>query len=79
VPRDVGGDQLIRALTRFGYEREHQAGSHLKMATTEGGRNIAMVPVHSKAIPMPTLAAILKGVAQHHAISVEELIKRLGL
>lgn len=37
IPRDVGGDDLAKLLTRYGYEVTRQTGSHLRLTTTTRG------------------------------------------
>ncbi|KUG14991.1 hypothetical protein ASZ90_015358 [hydrocarbon metagenome] len=38
LPRDVGGDDLVRRLTLIGYERVHQTGSHVRIRAIIDGK-----------------------------------------
>ena len=78
LPRDVSGATLLAALRRLGYERVRQRGSHVRVTTREGGEHHEVVPLHDP-IRAKTLSSILKSVARHHGIGVEELLRKLGL
>ncbi|MBW2618937.1 MAG: type II toxin-antitoxin system HicA family toxin, partial [Deltaproteobacteria bacterium] len=39
IPRDWGGDDLIKLLRRFGYEPTRQSGSHVRLTTSRGGEH----------------------------------------
>jgi predicted RNA binding protein YcfA (HicA-like mRNA interferase family) len=80
LPRDVGANQLIKVLgSALGYCIDHQSGSHIRIVTTRGD------PVHHETIPyhnpikVGTLARILKNIASHHQMTVEELLQKLDL
>ncbi|HUB85753.1 MAG TPA: type II toxin-antitoxin system HicA family toxin [Rhizomicrobium sp.] len=78
LPRNVGGADLVKALRALGYERTRQEGSHIRLTTERSGAHHITVPNHSP-IKLGTLSAILKAVAAHHRMSVEELVRLLGL
>jgi len=78
LPRDVGGDKLVRALRRMEYEVVRSTGSHFILTTREEGEHHVTVPAH-KPVKPGTLSAILKSVARHFGVSMEELIRRLKL
>lgn len=78
LPRDVSGAALVAALRRLGYEKTHQRGSHVRVTTREGGEHHEVIPLHDP-IRTKTLSSILKSVARHHGIGVDELLRRLGL
>ena len=78
LPRDVTGGELQRALRRFGYEATRQTGSHVRVTTQVNGEHHEVVPQHNP-IKVKTLSSILKSVAAHHDLSVEELLTRLRL
>ena len=48
------------------------------MTTQVGGQHHEAVPMHNP-IKIKNLSGILKSVAAHHDLSVEELLERLGL
>jgi predicted RNA binding protein YcfA (HicA-like mRNA interferase family) len=38
LPRDVGADQLIKALKNFGYSVDHIKGSHIRITTQQNAK-----------------------------------------
>ena len=78
LPRDVSGAALVAALRRMGYERVRQRGSHIRVTTQQGGEHHEVIPLHDP-IRTKTLSNILKSVARHHGIGVEELLRKLHL
>ncbi|MBI4590080.1 MAG: type II toxin-antitoxin system HicA family toxin [Candidatus Rokubacteria bacterium] len=46
LPRDVPGDQLIRALARAGWYQNHQVGSHVTLRHNEKPGKKLVIPVH---------------------------------
>ena len=78
LPRDVRGSDLLRALRSLGYEPTRRRGSHVRVTTQVGGEHHEVIPMHDP-IKVKTLLSILKSVAIHREISVEELLERLGL
>jgi len=78
VPRDIDGAHLVKALSVLGYEATRQKGSHIRVTTQRDGLNHEVIPYHDP-IKTGTLASILKHVAAHHGISVDDLLKMLDL
>jgi predicted RNA binding protein YcfA (HicA-like mRNA interferase family) len=78
LPRDVDGRQLAKALNVLGYEVTRQSGSHIRVTTQRDGENHEVIPSHSP-IKIGTLSSILKRIASHHNLTVEELSKLLGI
>ncbi len=78
LPRDVSGPQLGKALRSLGYEISRQKGAHIRVTTQQGGEHHEVVP-HHHPIKTGTLSSILKSVAAHHNLSVEDLVARLEL
>ena len=78
LPRNVDGPQLVKALSVLGYEPTRQTGSHIRVTTQRNGENHQVVPNHHP-IKTGTLGAILKSVAAHQGLSVDELLKALQL
>ncbi len=37
TPRDISGEELARALKRYGYEISRQTGSHMRLTTQKNG------------------------------------------
>ena len=78
LPRNVKGAELEKALRRLGYEATRQRGSHVRVTTRTDGVHHEVIPRHSP-IGTKTLSSILKSVASHHRMSVDELIAYLDL
>jgi len=76
LPRDVSGDDLVKALRRFGYAPTRQRGSHVRVTTEQNGTHHVTVPRHDP-LRIGTLSAILQDVAAHHGLSRDELTQRL--
>jgi predicted RNA binding protein YcfA (HicA-like mRNA interferase family) len=78
LPRDVTGRQLAKALRTLGYEETRRRGSHIRVTTQRNGEHHEVVPDHNP-IKCGTLSSILKSVARHHSLTMEELVRLLNL
>ncbi len=78
LPRDLDGKQLVKALRKLDYVVTRQRGSHVRVTTQRGGEHHEVIPDHHP-IRIGTLSGILKSVAAHHQITVEELLRQLDL
>ena len=78
TPRNVSGLDLVKALRVLGYERIRQDGSHVRLTTQLDGEYHITVPNHAP-LRLGTFKSILKLVASHHGLSVEELLEKLDL
>ena len=76
LPRNLSGDELIKALQRFGYVKSRQAGSHIRLTYAGPPQHHITVPRHD-ALRIGTLAAIIDGVALAHNLTREELLSKL--
>ena len=65
-------------LRRFGYDVTRQAGSHIRLETQTAPIHHLTVPNHSP-LKVGTLHGILKDIAGHHKLTVEQLLERLDL
>ena len=79
VPRDLTGADISRALRVLGYEKVRQEGSHIRLTTMLNGVHHITVPNHSPLKIGTLLGGVLKPVAVHHGLSVEELLEKIGL
>jgi predicted RNA binding protein YcfA (HicA-like mRNA interferase family) len=79
IPRDVHGFDLARALRRLGYEQVRQEGSHLRLTTQVNGPHHVTVPNHKPLKTGTLVGGVLKPVAAHHKLTVDELVRQLGL
>ena len=78
LPRDISGVELVGALRVLGYTLTRQKGSHMRVTTQEGGEHHEVIPAHNP-IKTGTLSSILKSVAAHHGLDVDELLEKLDL
>ena len=78
LPRDVSGSTLQLSLRRLGYEVVRQRGFHVRMTTQVNGEHREVIPQRNP-IRTKTLSSILKSIARHHGMSVEELLDELDL
>ncbi len=78
LPRDISGATLQASLRRLGYETVRQRGSHARVTTQVNGEHHEVIPMHNP-IRVKTLSSILKSIARHHEMTVEELLRELDL
>jgi predicted RNA binding protein YcfA (HicA-like mRNA interferase family) len=76
LPRDLSGEELVRALAKVGYQPTRRAGSHVRLTAHRNGEHHVTIPLHPWLKP-GTLNAILKEVAAHLGISRDELLREL--
>jgi predicted RNA binding protein YcfA (HicA-like mRNA interferase family) len=76
TPRDLSGEELIKALGKFGYARVRQTGSHVQLMTKENGEHHLSIPNHSP-LRIGTLNTILNLVADHFSITKNEVLERI--
>jgi predicted RNA binding protein YcfA (HicA-like mRNA interferase family) len=60
----------------FGYRVTRQAGSHMRLTTSESGEHHVTVPAHA-ALRVGTLAGILGDVAVHFGMTRDEVASKL--
>ena len=76
IPRDIGGEDLCKALEKFGYQRTRQTGSHIRLTTLLKGEHHITIPSY-QSLRVGTLNAILSAVAIHLPKNKSDLIKEL--
>ena len=76
LPRDLSGDDLIKALKKLGYQTTRQTGSHIRLTLEGPLQHHITIPNHSP-IKVGTLSAILSDVAIHWSISKDSLLQKL--
>jgi len=79
IPRNIDGSQLVRALRVIGYEKVRQDGSHIRLTSSVNGTHHVTIPNHRPLKTGTLLGGVLKPVATHHKITVEELLAKLKL
>jgi predicted RNA binding protein YcfA (HicA-like mRNA interferase family) len=78
LPRDLSGQDLVKALARFGYQVIRQTGSHIRLTTQQNGEHHITIPVHDP-LKIGTLNSILRDVGEHFGLSRDELLQELFL
>jgi predicted RNA binding protein YcfA (HicA-like mRNA interferase family) len=79
IPRNIHGKDLVHALRTLGYERVRQDGSHIRLTTTVNGTHHVTIPDHRPLKTGTLLGGVLKPVAAHHKLTMEELLVKLEL
>ena len=79
IPRDLYGSDVAKALRVLGYERVRQDGSHIRLTTAVNGTHHVTVPSHKPLKTGTLMGGVLKPVAAHHGLTVEQLLEKLGL
>ena len=69
LPRDISGDEALKALERLGFSVSRQIGSHVRMA--QGNRRVT-VPMH-RSLAVGTLQSILR----QADVSLEDFVNAL--
>lgn len=77
VPRDLSGQDIVKALSIYGYQFIRQKGSHIMITTHNNGEHHLAIPNHNP-LKIGTLNAILKQIANHFGISKEDVIRKLS-
>jgi len=76
LPRDLSGNDLVKALGRLGYTVTHQTGSHIHLTTQIGGEHHVTVPAHSP-VKVGTLQSIFRAAGEHANLNREQLLQKL--
>lgn len=76
LPRNIGANDLIKALSKLGYQITRQTGSHIRLTTLNKGQHHITIPNHNP-IKIGTLSSILSDIAGHFDINKEEIVKVL--
>jgi predicted RNA binding protein YcfA (HicA-like mRNA interferase family) len=78
VPRHISGKKLGKSLRKLGYIFVRQKGSHMRYATEQNGIHSVTIPDHDP-MRIGTLHDILKDIATHHGMPLEQLLQYLEL
>ena len=76
LPRELSGEELVKALKKYGYEATRQSGSHIRLTTILQGEHHITIPAH-KYLKVGTLNAILSDISLHLKMEKAYLIKEL--
>jgi len=76
LPRDVGGEDLVKLLGKYGYQVVRQTGSHIRLVSAIKGKpHRITVPRHKPRLG--TLDSTLREVARYLEMDKRELIREL--
>ncbi|APV43412.1 hypothetical protein Dform_00047 [Dehalogenimonas formicexedens] len=73
LPRDVGGQDLARRLSFYGYSITRQTGCHVKLTSTQSGREHHITLTTGRLLRMATLNNVLAEIAAFTAIEKDAL------
>jgi predicted RNA binding protein YcfA (HicA-like mRNA interferase family) len=65
IPRDIGAEDLISLLRRYGYESTRHTGSHIRITTTLNGEHHVTVPPgtsHCASVPCRQSSETLRAI-----------------
>ena len=71
LPRNLSGRELGIALGTLGYEFIRQSGSHMRYRTMLNGEH--SVTIVDGRLNVKTISRLLKDVAGHHALTMDQL------
>ena len=78
IPRQVSGAEVAKALRELGYDRVRQDGSHIRLTSSVNGTHHVTIPNHKPLKLGTLLGGVLKPVAAHHGLTVEELLAKIS-
>ncbi len=77
LPRDLGGEELVALLDRYGYQVTRQTGSHMRLISThQGAEHHLTIPRH-KPLRLGTLNSIVNELAAYLEMEKQNLIDEL--
>ncbi len=77
LPRNIGGDELIKRLSKYGYKQIRQTGSHIRLTSSlKDSEHHITVPKHSP-LKVGTLNSIITSVSEYMKKEKEQVIKEL--
>ena len=77
LPRNIGGDELIKLLAKYGYKKIRQTGSHIRLSSSlNGSEHHITIPKHSP-IKVGTLNSIITSVSEYMKKEKQQVIKEL--
>lgn len=77
LPRDLSGSKLARKLARYGYQVDHQTGSHMRLCSNFTGKQHSLTIPNHIDLKIGTLSSILDDVAKYLGKSKQQLMKEL--
>ncbi len=77
LPRNIGGDELIKRLAEYGYKQIRQTGSHIRLTSSfKDIEHHITIPKHSP-LKVGTLNSIITSVSEYMRKEKQQVIKEL--
>jgi predicted RNA binding protein YcfA (HicA-like mRNA interferase family) len=77
LPRNIGGEELVRLLGKYGYSVTRQTGSHIRLTSFfKGHEHHITIPRHTP-LKVGTLSSILKEIASYLETDSQHIIEEL--
>lgn len=77
IPRNIGGQELVKLLGKFGYIVIRQTGSHIRLASELRGKaHVITIPDHNP-VKIGTLNNILNDISAYLGTDKKKLVKEL--
>jgi predicted RNA binding protein YcfA (HicA-like mRNA interferase family) len=77
LPRNISGDDLVKALSHYGYEVTRQTGSHVRLTRKTKDKKFHLTIPNHKPIRVGTLNNILNDLSTHLELEKTKLIETL--
>jgi len=75
TPRNLSAQNLIKILSKYGYETTRQKGSHIRLTRNSAEREHHITIPNHDPLRLGTLSSILNDVAEHLKIDNEDFFK----
>lgn len=77
LPRDLGGEELVTRLEKYGYRIVRQTGSHLRLTSTHKGTEHHLTVPRHKPLRLGTLNSVVNEIATYLEMTKQDLIDNL--
>ncbi|MCS7185591.1 MAG: type II toxin-antitoxin system HicA family toxin [Armatimonadetes bacterium] len=77
LPRDLGGEELAKQLSKYGYQIVRQMGSHMRLVSMLKNKPHRITVPRHKPLRVGTLDGILREVAKYLEMDKRDLIRDL--
>jgi predicted RNA binding protein YcfA (HicA-like mRNA interferase family) len=77
LPRDIDAKELVKALSKIGYQVTRQVGSHIRLSIKINEKQFHITIPNHNPIKIGTLNSILKEISNQLSISKDESIQKL--
>ena len=77
IPRDINAKDLIKYLSKMGYEQSRQTGSHIRLSVKVNSNLFHITIPNHNPIKVGTLNNILKEISNQLSISKDDLMQKL--